>query len=82
MKEKLDALEIKKSSLMVRLEDAKRQHEVHKPSEEMIRAYLLKDSDTKNMSLDEQKHVVQAYVKEVIIYNNTMEVNTIVTIDG
>ena len=82
MKGQLDSLETKKASLIIRLDEAKRQHAVHAPSEEMIRAYLQKDADIKNMSLGEQKRIVQAYVKEVVVYDDTVIINTIVTFVG
>jgi len=34
------------------------------------------------MSQEEQKRVIQAYVKEVIVYENTMDIKTIVTFVG
>jgi site-specific DNA recombinase len=38
------------------------------PTEEMIRKYLQKDADIKNKSPEEQKRIIQAYVKKVIVY--------------
>ena len=48
----------------------------------MIRTYLQKDAGIKQKKPDEQKRIIQAYIKEVIIYETTMEINTIVTLNG
>lgn len=82
MKEKMDELEAKKASLTISLEEAKLQAQTHAPTPEMIRGYLLKDAGIKNKSLEEQKRIIQAYIKKVIVYENTVEITTIVTFDG
>ncbi len=58
------------------------QAQMHTPTEEMIRCYLQKDANIKNKSPEEQKRIIQAYVKKVIVYKNTIEINTIVTFAG
>ncbi|HOK68917.1 MAG TPA: recombinase family protein, partial [Bacillota bacterium] len=82
MKEKMDELEAKKANLTIKLEEAKLQAQTHAPSEEMIRHYLQKDSDIKNKSPEEQKRIIQAYVKKVIVYEDKIDIDTIVTFDG
>lgn len=82
MKDKMDALEAKKADLVRRLEEAKLQAQTHAPTEEMIRKYLQKDADIKNKSPEEQKRIIQAYVKKVIVYENTIDIDTIVTFAG
>ncbi len=64
------------------LEEAKLQAQIHTPTEEMIRRYLQKDADIKNKSPEEQKRIIQAYVKKVIVYENTIDIDTIVTFAG
>ena len=82
MKEKMDELETKKASLTIRLEEAKLQAQTRAPTPEIIRKYLQKDADIKNKSLEEQKRIIQTYVKKVVVYENTIDVATIVTLDG
>jgi site-specific DNA recombinase len=82
MKEKMDELETKKAILTMKIEEAKLQAQAHAPTEEMIRKYLQKDADIKNKSLEEQKRIIQTYVKKVVVYENTIDVATIVTLDG
>jgi hypothetical protein len=48
----------------------------------MIRKYLQKDADIKNKSPEEQKRIIQAYVKKVIVYENTIDINKIVDLTG
>lgn len=82
MKTKMDDLEAKKASLTIKLEEAKLQAQTHAPTEAMIRAYLQKDANLKDKSPDEQKRVIQAYVKRVTVYESTIDINTIVTFSG
>jgi hypothetical protein len=82
MKAKMDELEAKKANLTIKLEEAKLQAQTHAPTEDMIRKYLQKDADIKNKSLEEQKRIIQAYVKKVIVYENTIDINTIVNFAG
>lgn len=82
MKLKMDSLESKKSMLTQKIQEAKLQSEIHAPNETTIRKYLEKDSDLKNKSPEEQKRIIQAYVRKVIVYENTIDINTIVTFAG
>jgi site-specific DNA recombinase len=82
MKEKIDDLEVKKANLTIKLEEAKLQAKAHAPTEEKIRKYLQKDADIKNKSPEKQKRIIQTYVKKVIVYENTIDINTIVTLAG
>ena len=82
MKEKMDELEAKKANLSIKLEEAKLQSQMHTPTEEMIRRYLQKDADIKNKSPEEQKRIIQAYVKKVIVYENTIDIDKIVDLAG
>jgi len=82
MKEKMDEIEAKKVNLTIKLEEAKLQAQMHAPTEDMIRKYLQKDADIKNKSPEEQKRIIQAYVKKVIVYDDKVDIDTIVTFDG
>jgi len=82
MKEKMDGLEAKKVNLTIKLEEAKLQAQMHAPTEDMIRKYLQKDADIKNKSPEEQKRIIQAYIKKVIVYDDKVDIDTIVTFDG
>jgi site-specific DNA recombinase len=82
MKEKMDELEARKANLAIKLEEAKLQAQIHAPPKEMIRRYLEKDADIKNKSPEEQKRIIQTYVKKVIVYENTIDIDTIVTFAG
>jgi len=82
MKEKMDELEAKKANLTIKLEEAKLQAQTHAPTKEMIRNYLQKDADIKNKSPEEQKRIIQTYVKKVIVYDNEINIDTIVDLNG
>lgn len=82
MKEKMDELEAKKASLTLKLEEAKLQAQMHAPSEEMIRKYLQKDAVIRNKSPEEQKRIIQTYIKKIIVYDDKVDIDTIVTFDG
>lgn len=82
MKEKMDVLEERKAILKNRIREAEIQLEIHVPGEDLIRRYLEKDSDIKNKGPDEQKRIIQTFVSKIIVYDNDITVNTIVTFDG
>lgn len=82
MKAKMDELEAKKANLIIKLEEAKLQSEIHTPSEEMIISYLQKDSNIKNKSREEQKRIISAYVRKVIVYEDTIDIKFIVDFNG
>ncbi len=82
MKAKMDELEAKKASLTIKLEEAKLQAQTHSPTPDMIRRYLQKDADIRNKSLEEQKRIIQTYVKKVIVYENKIDIETIVDLNG
>ncbi|MGI6562430.1 MAG: recombinase zinc beta ribbon domain-containing protein [Clostridia bacterium] len=77
MKEKMDELEAKRSALELKIEEAKIQAQAHAPSEEMIRAYLAKDADIRSRTPEEQKQIIQTYVKKVIVYDDTLDIHSI-----
>ena len=82
MKEKMDDLESRKASLTIRLNEAKLQTQTHAPTEDMIRHYLQKDTIIKDKSPNEQKRIIQAYVKKVTVHTDTIDIDTIVTFAG
>ena len=82
MKAKMDDLEAKKVSLSQKIQEAKLQAEMHTPTEEMIRKYFEKDKDIKNKSPEERKRIIQTHVQKIIVYDNTIDIHTIVTFVG
>ena len=48
----------------------------------MIKAYISKDSNLKNKTLEEQKSIIQAYVKKIIVFPDTIEIENIVDLSG
>ncbi len=82
MKQKMDELEARKSALVIRIEEAKRQAEINSPSRNQIYYYLSQDSDIKNKSLEDQKRIIQTYVCRVVVFDNHIETDTIVSFDG
>lgn len=82
MKEKLDLLESQKNTLIVRIEEAKIQMSINSPSKESIRAYLEKDADIKNKSPEDQKRIIQTYVKKVVVHDDRIDTDTIVNLTG
>ena len=82
MKEKLTSLEAKKNTLLIRINEAEREATLNSPSEEMIKKYLSKDSDIKEKTPEEQKKVIQNYIKKVTVYDDEVITDTIVTCLG
>ena len=82
MKQKMDDLEARKTTLIIRIEEAKRQAEINSPSREFIRSYLEQDSDIKNKSPEDQKRIIQTYVVKVVVYKDRIDTYTIVDFDG
>ena len=48
----------------------------------MIKKYLSKDSDIKEKAPEEQKKVIQNYIKKVTVYDDEVITDTIVTCIG
>ena len=44
--------------------------------------YLQKEAGIKNKSPEEQKRIIQTYVKRIIVYDEKIDIDTIVTFDG
>ncbi|HHV99993.1 MAG TPA: recombinase family protein [Clostridiaceae bacterium] len=82
MKAKMDEIEAKKANLTIKLEEAKLQAQTHSPTPGMIRNYLQKDADIKNKSLEEQKCIIQVYIKKIIVYEDRISIDTIVDLNG
>ncbi|ACL75214.1 hypothetical protein [Ruminiclostridium cellulolyticum] len=82
LKQKMDELEARKSALVISIEEAKRQAEINSPSRDFIRSYLEQDSDIKNKSPEDQKRIIQTYVCRVVVFDNHIETDTIVSFDG
>lgn len=82
MKEKMDELEAKKASLTIKLEEAKLQAQMVLPTNYMIRQFLQINTDIDNKELEEQKRIIQAYIKSVIVYDDRIDINTVVDLNG
>ncbi len=82
MKDKMDQLESKKTELTIMLNEAKMQKQINSPTKEMITGYFMKDINIKEKSLEDQKQIIQAYVTRVIVYENNIDIELIVDIDG
>ncbi len=82
MKAKMEELEAKKSTLLIRIEEAKLQANINSLTREMIAAYLKKDTDIKDKSPEEQKRIFQTFVKWVVVFEDRIETNTIVSLVG
>lgn len=82
MKNKMDNLESRKAALAIRIEEAKRQAEINSPSRDQIYYCLSQDSHIKNKSPEDQKRIIQTYVRKIVVYHNHIETDTIVSFDG
>ncbi len=82
MKDKMDNLEARKATLAIRIEEAKRQAEINSPSRNQIYYYLSQDSDIKNKSPEDQKRIIQTYVRKIVVYDSHIDTDTIVSFDG
>ena len=82
MKEKLHKLEMKKVKITQTLNEAKLQAEINTPSLDAIKAYLQKDADIKNKSPEEKKRIIHAYVKKIIVHNDTTNIVYVVDLSG
>ena len=51
------------------------------PSLEEIETNLRKNKDLKQISLDEQKKVIQTYVRKVLVFDDTIDIKYIVDVD-
>lgn len=82
MKEKSKELESKKNTLLIRINEAERESAINKPSLNMMINYLSKDSDIKQKSPEDQKKIIQTYIQEVLIYEDNINIKTIVSFIG
>lgn len=48
----------------------------------MIHRYLEKDADAKNKSPEEQSRIIRTYVNRIIVYEDKIDIDKIVTFDG
>lgn len=82
LKEKLNDLELNKDQLLIRIQEAEYELSVNAPSKDMIKNFLEKDTDIKEKSLEEQKKLIQTYVKKVVVSEKAIIVHTIVSLIG
>lgn len=82
MKAKSEELESRRNTLIIRLNEAEREAALNTPNIDMIKQYLRKDSDIKTKSPEDQKQVIQTYIRDVIVYEDKITTNTIVSFIG
>ncbi|MBN7575447.1 MULTISPECIES: recombinase family protein [Clostridium] len=82
MKEKSDQLETRKTTLLIRINEAEREAKLNSPTEDMIKKYLKKDSDIKEKSLENKKKVIQTHVQKITVYEDRITTDTIVSLIG
>lgn len=82
LKDKLSNLENSKKQLLIRIQEAEYELSINTPSKAMIKKYIEKDSDIKEKSLEDQKKLIQTYVKKVIVSEDSIIVYTIVNLIG
>jgi len=75
MKEKMDELEATKSTLRIRLEEAKLQQQTHSLSREQIRSFLARYRNIKEMPPEEQKKAVQVFVERITVYDDRIDMD-------
>lgn len=81
-KEKMDYLEQRKETILRRLHEAELQAQINSPTIDEIKAYILKDVGVKYKDPDEQKRIIQTYVRKVIVYEDHIDVHFIVDLSG
>ena len=70
MKDKMDALEAQKADLTIRLEEAKIQLEnTMLPDVEVLKHFLLKNANIRSKTKEEQKAIIQNFIKKIVIFN-------------
>jgi len=75
MKSKMDELESSKAILSIRLAEASFQQSSRSYSVEKIKTYLSRFREIKSMSAEEQKEAIQMFVKKVVVYDNTIDID-------
>ncbi len=80
-KTKMDELELKKNSLQKDIFDEQVKQTTNSPSLKEIETNLQKNKGLKQKSLDEQKKVIQTYVRKVLVFDDTIDIKYIVDVD-
>ena len=69
--------EIKKVDILDRIDYLKEQKNlIELPNKEYIYRHFEKDMNIKEKSEDEQKRIIQTYVKKVIVYDDSVDVSS------
>ncbi|MDF2804862.1 MAG: hypothetical protein K0S61_4767 [Anaerocolumna sp.] len=83
MKEKVDTLEDEKAKYESKIAELQLKLKNYKNIDKnKIVSFLESNKCIKNKSLDMQKHIVQTFIKEVLIYERHCEIVTIVPADN
>jgi len=79
MKDRMDFLESEKNDLVVRIAEAENQLKMVKlPTKKVVKALLMEHVDIKNKSLNHQRKVIQTFIKKATIYEDRLEISSIV----
>lgn len=82
MKNKLDVLEVQKSNIESNISQIKRRSQSITYSEQEIYDFFMKDADIKERSPEDQQKIIQAYVKRIDIFDDSIDIENIVTVVG
>jgi site-specific DNA recombinase len=82
MKKKLATLETQKSNLEKNIEKIQLRSQSITYSKKEMYDYFKKDADIKQRSPEDQKEIIQAYVKKIEVFENTINIENIVTFIG
>ncbi len=82
MKEKMNMLEEKKSNIKSRIVEAELQMKINSPKLKDIVKFLEKDVDIKDKSPDEQKEIINRYIKKILVFEDFFDTTYIVDFNG
>ena len=82
MKNKLDVLEVQKSNIESNISQIKRRSQSITYSKQEMYDFFMKDADIKERSPEDQQKIIQAYVKKIDIFDDSIDIENIVTVVG
>ena len=79
MKEKMDTLEAKKNELISLISQTEaKENLIDLPDKQLMKDYFLSNSNIKNKPLEQQKNIVQRFIKKITVYSQEIEIELIV----
>ena len=79
MKEKMDTLEAKKNELISLIAQTEaKENLIVLPDKQLMKNYFLSNSGIKNKPLEQQKNIVQRFIKKITVYPQEIEIELIV----